>query len=111
MAAADPTSAAFAALMKVWGYADRDGRGVTAEELLRAVRADEYDDGEVATQAALRAAVMELCPAPRGADLPSPKSVGRRLTSFRGRVAGQFKLTGAPNRLGTMVWRVVQVER
>jgi Bifunctional DNA primase/polymerase, N-terminal len=99
----DAAGSAFVALSRCWKYADPGGEGVTADQLLKAL--DRIEDGGVLAEekAGLRAAVCELC-AGRGNDLPSPKSLGRRLTSLRGRVCGDRQLDCFENRMGTKVW-------
>lgn len=101
----DQVSNLFRALVVNWSYLDPDNRGVTTAAILRAVEQHETDSVRLAKRDAIRTAVIELCPG-RGDELPSPKSLSRRLTSLRGRVAEGLKFTGQEDRTSVISWFV-----
>lgn len=99
--ASDREAQALRALILGWPEIDPDGTGLAATKIIDRLAQEEnkYDT--------VRAAVLELCPAPFG-KLPSTRSLGNKLRSLRGRNVGGKALDKRDSH-GTAVWFVTQV--
>jgi hypothetical protein len=89
-ASSDVEGGGLAALLAGWKDLDPRGDGVTAADALDLLRGDATGAGRGEHQErfrTLRSALLELKPGP-GGDLPSPRSLGKLLAKFRGRVVG-----------------------
>ncbi|MFO0806050.1 MAG: hypothetical protein U0791_23340 [Gemmataceae bacterium] len=101
----DPVGNAFKTFVANWTSVDPDRSGLTASKLLGLIKTPDADPATMAQREAVREALLELCPG-RGDELPSPKSVGKRLASLKDRVANGLRLTCDKNREGTVEWCV-----
>ena len=99
--ATDQGAVARHALIEGWAELPGSESGLTVAAALKRLKSAGNED----KFGTLRAALAELS---HNADLPSPRSIGRHLTSLQGRVVGPFVLKGAPDRKGIMEWRVEQ---
>ena len=87
------------ALVAGWAELPRAEVGLTVAEALKHLKARGAED----KFQTLRYALMELSD---GADLPSAKSIGKRLRAVKDRVIDGLVLRGKPNRTRVMEWRV-----
>lgn len=104
---ADSEALALRILFENWRLLDGTGTGVTAARILEELTST---DPETHTDAhrAVREAVQELAPTAFGKG-GSPKSLGRRLKHFKGRIVGGFALDSRTSRMGeTWLMRRVQ---
>ncbi|MCB9610665.1 MAG: hypothetical protein H6716_29015 [Polyangiaceae bacterium] len=95
-AAADVEGAALRQLLLNWDTLDPGGRGLTASGILQRLRSGDPALDEV------RAAIDVLAPG-RGGDLPSPRSLGRKLGKFRARLIAGRVLQATSGRMG-LTW-------
>ena len=79
MARGDAQGEAHKALLNLWSYADPADEGITASSLICSLNAEETDPDRLRQQDDLRQALLELCDSH---DIPSPKSVGKRLSAL-----------------------------
>lgn len=86
-------------ILKYWKLANSSARGMTAQEAILAIQADPQ------MHAGLHSAICDLCSC-KPNELPTNKTLGKRLASLRDRVFHGERLVGKPNRDGTTVWRV-----
>jgi len=97
----DREAQALRALIRGWREIDPEGTGLTSSKLI------DYLAAEHSKYELVRAAVIELCPAPYG-KLPSPRSLGNKLAHLRGRNVGGMALDKRDSH-GTALWCVTQV--
>jgi len=88
-----------------WVHLDPESHGLTALQILTAITQNDLYTIPTEQRESLKAAILEICPG-KGDDFPSAKSLGRRLISLRGRVAGSRKLMGIPDRNKINLWHV-----
>ncbi len=93
----DPESNARTALVEAWSELPNSDRGVTVPEALRLLK----DQPEKLS--ALHDCLMEWS---YNGDLPSPRSIGKRLKQLKGRVINGKTLVSSPDRKGFQMWRV-----
>jgi hypothetical protein len=84
--------------------ADPNGAGVKASDLARLASLPGNDSP------LLKELIAEISPV-RGNQTPSPKSIGRRLVSLKGRVCGEFKIDVYSDRKGIAHFLVKQVKK
>ena len=94
----DTQANALRALFHHWSNIDPDGKGLTAAEILKL--ASEAD------RLSIRESLVELCDTPAD-ELPTPKSLGKRLGKLVRTVAAGHHLT-CRDVHGTKTWRVVE---
>lgn len=100
---ADSEAMALQAVIDGIATIDRGGYGLTARQLLDALEAAPNDFE------ALRCAIETIAPPPRGAMLPSSKSLGKALHRFRGRVVNGRALHSRASK-GMQVWSVKRAD-
>jgi hypothetical protein len=100
---ADPDSALFNALLLNLAVIDPQGLGLTSERILQIIKQPENNPYYPEAREALKSVILELVP-PYGTDLPTAVRIGKRLGSFRDRVAQGRKFIGTHNRDGITVW-------
>jgi putative DNA primase/helicase len=106
LASSDPVSVAFRAIVTHWEYLDPCRSGISAARLAELLNSPEVDQNLIEKRDALKAAFLELCPG-KGTEIPSPKAIGRRLSSLKGRVCDNLRLVGEADRNGVTLWKVV----
>jgi Domain of unknown function (DUF3854) len=111
LAAADSSTGDLAAVIAGWRELPSGTMGITAADAIKAVRENEgrYDAEKKVLVASKYDTLREVFHgwARSGSDLPSAKTVGRRLMAYRGRVIHGEKLHEKQNRDHTAEWAVV----
>lgn len=105
---ADPVASAFKALVLNWSYLDPGGLGVTSTKIIESIQRAEADPIEAEKRDALKEVILDLCPG-KGDQLPSSKSLGKRLSSLKGRVSNGLRLTNFKGRGGFTLWFVKRI--
>ena len=95
----DTQANALRALFHLWPSIDPDGKGLGAAEILRLANDTEHPS--------IRETLVELCDTPAD-ELPTPKSLGKRLGKLAGTVVTGRHLT-CRDVHGTKTWRVAEV--
>ncbi len=90
------------AMIEGWAELPRADSGLTVAEVLKILNAPGHNDRFLI----LRSALAELS---NNSDLPSPRTIGKRLAKLQGRVVGNLTIKSSKNRLNVMSWRVEQV--
>lgn len=90
-------------ILRNWETIDPDDDGCTVAELLQRIESmPQY-------YSAFKSAICDLCSCKPGM-MPTSRTLGKRLGSFRDRVYRGQRLTSKENRDGVMVWRVESAE-
>ena len=93
---ADLESGALRTLIEGFESIDPNGAGLSSSQLIQISANGNDHEG-------IREAIGELCPT-RDGKPPTPKSLGRRLLSLRGRVVGGRCIDSRPSRNGAQLW-------
>ena len=100
--ASDPAALLRAALIQGWSELPGADKGLTASEVLKTLK-----DDAAGRYATLRDCLMEFS---RTDDLPSPKTVGKRLQALEGRVIDGRTFRSSSDRNKVNFWKVEKVK-